>query len=441
VRTVVAGLGCPCVIVQYAGDAQQLAASIEGAKTLDSFGDVWRPGHLEFIELPFSHPLYIVFSSGTTGVPKCIIHSAGGTLLQHLKEHRFHSDIRKDDRVFYFTTCVWMMWNWLVSALASRATLILYDGSPLHPDPLVLWNYAEVEQVSFFGTSAKYLDTLRKAKVEPAKIFPLATLRLIASTGSPLSPENFKYVYRDIKPDVQLSSMSGGTDIVSCFVLGDPTRPIWSGEIAGPGLGMAVDVWDEAGRSIRGQKGELVCTKPFPSMPLGFWNDPGKRKFKAAYFEKFGTIWNQGDLAEWTAHDGMVLHGRSDATLNPGGVRIGTAEIYNQIDQLDEVLEGVCVGQEFDGDVRVILFLLLRAGAELDADLQRKVRMKIRDGTSPRHVPAKIVQVSDIPRTRSGKVAELAVREVIHGRAIKNVEALANPEALSEYINLVDLAG
>lgn len=440
VRAVAAELGCPSVIVHYAGDAHALAASIEGARTLEDFVGPWQPTDVEYLELPFSHPLYILFSSGTTGVPKCIVHSAGGTLLQHLKEHRFHSDIRKGDRVFYFTTCGWMMWNWLVSALASNATLLLYDGSPFHPDEQALWSYVEAEGVTFFGTSAKYLDSLRKSAGAPPRNRDLKALRFVASTGSPLSRDSFEYVYREIKADVQLSSMSGGTDIVSCFVLGDPTREVWRGEITGPGLGMAVDVWSDEGRPLRGQKGELVCTKPFPSMPLGFWNDPDRNRFTAAYFEKYGSVWNQGDLAEWTAHGGIVIHGRSDATLNPGGVRIGTAEIYNQVEQLDEVQEALCVGQQFSDDVRIVLFVRLREGIRLDPDLEQKVRKRIREGASPRHVPAKIVQVSDIPRTKSGKIVELAVREVIHGRPVKNIEVLANPEALGQYANLSELA-
>ncbi len=439
VRAVVSGLACPALIVHYAGDAQALASSIKGAKTLGDFIGDWQPGDIKYTELPFSHPLYVLFSSGTTGVPKCIVHSAGGTLLQHVKEHRFHSDIRKADRVFYFTTCGWMMWNWLVSGLASGAALLLYDGSPLYPDANVLWDYAEAERCTLFGTSAKYLDTLRKSHVIPLMNRELSSLRLVASTGSPLSPESFEYVYQDIKRDVQLSSMSGGTDIVSCFVLGDPTRPVWRGEITGPGLGMAVDVWDVEGRPLREAKGELVCTKPFPSMPIGFWNDPDQRRFKAAYFEKYENVWNQGDLAEWTHHDGIVIYGRSDATLNPGGVRIGTAEIYNQVERLDEVQEALCVGQEFEGDVRIVLFLRLNNGFVLDSDLERRIRKTIRDGASPRHVPAKILEVSDIPRTKSGKIVELAVREVIHGRPVKNIEALANPEALGQFVNIVDL--
>ncbi len=440
IRAIAANLGCPSVVVEYAGGGQSLAASMERALTLDAFSSAWTPGDVEYVELPFSHPLYILFSSGTTGVPKCILHSAGGTLLQHLKEHRFHCDVREGDRIFYFTTCGWMMWNWLVSGLAANATLLLYDGSPLHPDANVLWSYAEAEKATLFGTSAKYIDTLRKGNIEPAKDRDLAALRVVASTGSPLSREGFDYVYRSIKADVQLSSMSGGTDIVSCFVLGDPTRPVWSGEITGPGLGMAVDVWDEDGRPIRSEKGELVCTKPFPSMPLGFWNDPDRRRFTAAYFDKYRSVWAQGDFAEWTEHDGIVIFGRSDATLNPGGVRIGTAEIYSQVEQLDEVHEALCVGQEFGDDVRVVLFLRLGEGIQLDDGLQQKIRGKIREGASPRHVPAKILQVSDIPRTKSGKIVELAVREVIHGRSVKNLEALANPEALRQYENLSELA-
>jgi acetoacetyl-CoA synthetase len=440
VRAVEPVLKVPVLVVHYAGDAGALAGSLADGRTLEAFIAPYEAKPVEFERLPFSHPLYILFSSGTTGVPKCIVHSAGGTLLQHLKEHRFHCDLNAGDRLFYFTTCGWMMWNWLVTGLASGATLCLFDGSPFAPDGNVLWNYAADEKFAIFGTSAKYIDAVRKGGIEPIKTHDLQALRLITSTGSPLSPEGFSFVYEGIKADVQLASISGGTDIVSCFVLGNPVLPVWKGEIQGPGLGLAVDVWDDEGKPIREEKGELVCTRAFPSMPVSFWNDKDGVKYKAAYFERFDNIWCHGDFAEWTEHDGLIIHGRSDATLNPGGVRIGTAEIYNQVEQLDEVAEAICIGQDWDDDVRVVLFVRLAPGLALDGDLEKKIKTRIRTGASPRHVPAKIIQVSDIPRTKSGKIVELAVREVVHGRPVKNKEALANPEALDLYAGLTQLA-
>ncbi len=397
------------------------------------------PPPLTFAQLPFDHPLYILYSSGTTGKPKAIVHGAGGTLLQHLKEHRLHTDLRPGEKIFYFTTCGWMMWNWLVSALASEATIVLYEGSPFHPSPAVLWEMAEKERLQYFGTGAKYIDAIKKAGLKPRERHDLAALRAVLSTGSPLLPESFDYVYADIKADLHLASISGGTDIVSCFVLGNPAGPVWRGEIQMRGLGMAVEVFDDAGRPVRGQKGELVCTKPFPSMPVGFWNDPDGSRYRAAYFERFPGVWCHGDWAEITEHDGVVIYGRSDATLNPGGVRIGTAEIYRQVEQIPEVLEAVCVGQEWEGDQRVVLFVRLREGVTLDAALERTIRERIRDNCSPRHVPAKILGIADIPRTMSGKISEIAVREVIHGRPVRNTEALANPEALDFYRDLEEL--
>jgi acetoacetyl-CoA synthetase len=389
----------------------------------------------------FNDPLFILYSSGTTGVPKCIVHGAGGTLLQHVKEHRYHSEIRPGDRVFYFTTCGWMMWNWLVTALASRATLMLYDGSPFAPDHRVLWDYAADERMTFFGTSAKYIDALKKAGGRPRETHDLTALRTIASTGSPLAPESFRWVYEAVKDDVHLASISGGTDIVSCFVLGIPTKPVWAGEIQGPGLGMAADVADESGNHLPWGKGELVCRKPFPSMPVMFWNDPEGKKYRAAYFERFENVWCHGDFAEWTEHGGIVIHGRSDATLNPGGVRIGTAEIYAQVEQIPEVLESIAIGQDVGDDVRVVLFVRLAEGVELTDALVDRIKRQVRTGASPRHVPAKIVAVADIPRTKSGKIVELAVRDVVHGRDVKNKEALANPEALELYRDRPELAG
>ena len=427
------------IVVDYLGRAEATAANLENAEPLAAVLGSHEEKPLEFVRLPFSHPVYILFSSGTTGIPKCIVHSAGGTLLQHLKEHRYHGGIRAGDRVFYFTTCGWMMWNWLVSALASGATLLLFDGSPFAPGPSVLFDYAEQERMTYFGTSAKFLDAVRKEGLRPMDTHDLSAVRTISSTGSPLSPESFSFVYDAIKADVHLASVSGGTDIVACFVIGVPILPVYVGEIQGPALGMATEVWNDEGQPVFGEKGELVCTKPFPSMPVGFWNDPDGAKYHAAYFERFPNVWCHGDFAEWTERGGMIIHGRSDATLNPGGVRIGTAEIYNQVEQMPEVLEALCIGQEWDNDVRVILFVRLADGVTLDEGLQKAIRTKIRTGASPRHVPARIVAVTDIPRTKSGKIVELAVREVVHGRPVKNKEALANPEALEQYRDVPDL--
>ncbi len=422
------------IVVPHLGQAEEVAGALPDALTLETALSPFEAQEPTFERLPFAHPLYILFSSGTTGVPKCIVHGQGGALLQHLKEHRLQCDVRPGDRVFYFTTLGWMMWNWLVSAPASEATLVLYDGSPFHPRPEILFDYAQDERISLFGTSAKFIDAARKAGLKPAETHDLHALRLITSTGSPLAPDGYDYVYAAVKPDVQLASISGGTDIVSCFVLGNPLEPVWRGEIQGPALGMAVDVWDEDGRACRpGIKGELVCTKPFPSMPVMFWNDPDGAKYRSAYFERFDNVWCHGDFAEWTEHGGMVIHGRSDATLNPGGVRIGTAEIYAQVEQLPEIVEAIAIGQDWDNDVRIVLFVRLKEGVVLDEALADTIRKKIRSGASPRHVPARIVAVADIPRTKSGKITELAVRDIVHGRDVKNKEALANPEALEHY--------
>ncbi|GAA5180259.1 acetoacetate--CoA ligase [Niveibacterium umoris] len=398
---------------------------------------------IAFAELPFAHPLYILFSSGTTGVPKCIVHSAGGTLLQHLKEHQLHTDVRPGDRLFYFTTLGWMMWNWLVSGLASGATLLLYDGSPFACRNNVLWDFAQAERCTHFGTSAKYLEAAAKFGLRPRDTHDLSSLRVLMSTGSPLVDEGFDYVYDAIKPDICLASISGGTDIVSCFVLGNPTLPVWRGEIQCKGLGMAVEVCDENGKPVVGEKGELVCTRAFPSMPIRFWNDPDGAKYRAAYFERFPGVWCHGDFCEETEHGGIVIYGRSDATLNPGGVRIGTAEIYRQVERLPEIVESLVIGQNWPpgsyGDVRVVLFVKLRDGMILDESLIERIKRTIRDNASPRHVPAKVLQVADIPRTKSGKLVELAVRNVVHGEAVKNIEALANPEALEQFRGRTEL--
>jgi acetoacetyl-CoA synthetase len=435
------------VIVPYIGQAEGTAQGlnmslINQGRLAQTWADAVLSRNADapaFVRLPFAHPLYILFSSGTTGVPKCIVHSAGGTLLKHLSEHVLHTDVKPGDRVFYFTTLGWMMWNWLVTALGSGATLLLYDGSPFYPSNRILWDYAAEEGCTHFGTSAKYIDALKKSGLEPRTTHDLSALRAIMSTGSPLAPESFDYVYQHIKPDVHLASISGGTDIVGCFVLGVPTEPVWRGEIQGPALGLAVDVFDDNGQPMPSGKGELVCKNPFPSMPIQFWNDPDGQKYTNAYFSRFPNVWHHGDFAEWTPHGGMIIHGRSDATLNPGGVRIGTAEIYRQVEQLPEVQESIVVGQEWDNDVRVVLFVVLKPGLTLDNALIDRIKTQIRNGASPRHVPAKIIQVADIPRTKSGKITELAVRDIIHGREVKNKEALANPEALELFRNIPEL--
>jgi acetoacetyl-CoA synthetase len=426
------------VLVPYT-EARPEPGGIPGAVRWDEWIAQGSDRALSFARLPFDHPLYIMYSSGTTGLPKCMVHGAGGTLLQHLKELVLHTDLGRDDRIFYFTTCGWMMWNWLVSSLAVGATVVLFDGAPLAPPP-VLWTMAERERVTVFGTSAKYLALAEKEGLRPGRSHDLAPLRAVLSTGSPLAPTSYDYVYREIKSDLHLASISGGTDIISCFALGDPTGPVWRGELQTRGLGMAVEVFDPAGRPVRERDGELVCTRPFPSMPVAFWDDSDGAKYRGAYFEHYPGVWRHGDWARLTSHDGLIILGRSDATLNPGGVRIGTAEIYRQVEQLPEIVESLVVGQEWEGDVRVVLFVRLRAGLRLDETMQDRIRRQIREHATPHHVPRKIIQVDDIPRTISGKITELAVREVIHGRPVRNLDALANPAALELFRGLPALA-
>ena len=426
------------VVVPYQTEAPALDG-IPGAVGWNDFIEPHRASPLAFEQLPFDHPLFIMYSSGTTGLPKCMVHGAGGTLLQHLKELVLHTDLSAADRIFYFTTCGWMMWNWLVSSLATGATVVLYDGAPLAPRADSLWELAERERVSIFGTSAKFLALSEKEGVEPARDRDLSQLRTILSTGSPLAGHSYDYVYRRVKADVHLASISGGTDIISCFALGNPISPVWRGELQMRGLGMAVHVFGPDGVAVSGEPGELVCARPFPSMPVRFWDDPDGAKYRAAYFSRFPDVWTHGDWAELTGHEGLVIYGRSDATLNPGGVRIGTAEIYRQVEQLPEVIESIVVGQEWEDDVRIVLFVRLRADTALDDALRERIRRQIREHTSPHHVPRKLLAVADIPRTVSGKITELAVREVIHGRPVRNVEALANPAALDLYRDLPEL--
>ncbi len=427
------------IITPYDADTRPNMAGVPKAVFVGDFTAAYSPREITYAALPFDHPLYILFSSGTTGVPKCIVHHVGGALLKHATEQLFHSDVRRDDRVFFFTTCGWMMWNWLVTNLAWGATLLLYDGAPTAPSSEVLFDYADTERATLFGTSAKFIDALNKLGAEPVRTHDLSTVRVLCSTGSPLVPEGFDYVYEKIRPTVQLVSMSGGTDIMGCFCAGDPTKPVWRGEIQARCLGMAVDVFNDDGQSVVDEKGELVCTRSFPTVPLGFLGDTDGSRFHEAYFAAFPNIWTHGDYCRLTKYGGMVIYGRSDATLNPGGVRIGTAEIYRQVEKMPEVKESIVVGQEWDNDTRVVLFVTLADGVALDDALIKRIQGQVRANCTPRHVPSKVLQVADIPRTKSGKITELAVRDIIHGRPIKNQEALANPEALELFADRAEL--
>ncbi|MGH8238092.1 MAG: acetoacetate--CoA ligase [Steroidobacteraceae bacterium] len=424
------------VLVAYS-DERAALDTIDDAVAFAEFGSSAAP--LSFVQLPFDHPVFILYSSGTTGVPKCIVHGAGGALLQQMKEHKLHSDMGPDDRFFYYTTCGWVMWNALVGGLATGATVVLFDGAPLQPDPRVLWRMAHDERITIFGTSPRFLVGCEQAGIRPRREFELSALRTIISTGAPLNPPSYRYVYREVKPDVLLTSISGGTDLMACFGGGCPIQPVYEGEIQALGLGMKTEVYDDAGQPLHGEQGELVCSAPFPSVPIGFWGDTDGSRLRATYFARYPNVWWHGDLATITARGGLVVHGRSDAVLNPGGVRIGTAEVYRQVEKIEEVAESIAIAQQWQGDVRIVLFVRLRDGLTLDENLRDKIRGTIRRNTTPRHVPARIVQAPDLPRTINGKVVELAVREVVHGRPVKNLDALANPQALDYFKDLPEL--
>jgi acetoacetyl-CoA synthetase len=424
------------VLVPYLND-QPAVETIDSAVTFSACGD--RTAALSFEQLPFDHPAFILYSSGTTGVPKCIVHCAGGALLQQLKENTLHTDMGPEDRYFYYTTTGWVMWNGLASGLATGATIVLFDGAPLQPDPRVLWRLAHDERITIFGTSPRFLVACERAGIRPRREFELGALRTVISTGSPLNPPSYRYVYREVKADLHLSSISGGTDLMACFGCGCPIQPVYEGEIQVLSLGMKTEVFDDAGKSLRGEQGELVCSAPFPSVPIGFWGDTDGSRFRATYFARYPNVWWHGDLATLTPRGGLIVHGRSDAVLNPGGVRIGTAEIYRQIESMEEIAESIAISQQWQGDVRIVLFVRLREGLTLDDALRDKIRNTIRANTTPRHVPARIVQAPDLPRTINGKLVELAVREAVHGRAVKNLDALANPQALDFFKDLPEL--
>jgi acetoacetyl-CoA synthetase len=424
------------VLVRYLSERPALD-TIDGAVAFTDFGS--SAAQLSFEQLPFDHPVFILYSSGTTGVPKCIVHGAGGALLQQLKEHTLHSDMGPDDRYFYYTTCGWVMWNALASGLATGATIVLFDGAPLQPDPRVLWRMAHDERITIFGTSPRFLAACEQAGIRPRREFELAALRTIISTGAPLNPPSYRYVYREVKPEVLLSSITGGTDLMACFGSGCPVQPVYEGEIQALALGMKTEVYDDAGQPLHGEQGELVCSAPFPSVPIGFWGDTDGSRFRGTYFARYPHVWWHGDLATITPRGGLVVHGRSDAVLNPGGVRIGTAEIYRQVEKIEEVAESIAIAQQWQGDVRVVLFVRLREGLTLDETLRDKIRSTIRASTTPRHVPARIVQAPDLPRTINGKLVELSVRDVVHGRSVKNLDALANPQALDYFKALPEL--
>lgn len=426
------------VVVPYSEKDPDISSVRDGI-LYDDFASGQYAAELTFEQLPFDHPLYIMYSSGTTGLPKSIVHGAGGTLIQHLKELRLHTDLTRDDTIFYFTTTGWMMWNWLVSSLAVGATIVLYDGSPFHPDSGAMWRLAEQLRISIFGTSAKFIAASEAAAEKPLKQYDLKKMRAILSTGSPLIEENFEYVYRDIKKDLQLASISGGTDIISCFALGNPTLPVYRGELQCRGLGMKVDAYDAEGTSVRNEKGELVCTAAFPSMPVYFWNDEDGSKYHNAYFNRYPNIWHHGDYIEINDHGGVKIFGRSDATLNPGGVRIGTAEIYRVVENLPEIADSLVVGQDWEDDERVILFVKLNDNSDLTEDLRKSIKSSIRTNCSPRHVPSKILPIADIPYTINLKKVEIAVRKMIHGEEVKNKDALANPDSLELFRDLTEL--